>query len=727
MSSQVSVYNKVIKKLIPWLGFWVVFAWGWRVQNFFTHFPGVGDALEVLWGIRWYHSALLVQHSSPLFTSLVFHPIGWHTATLAHTPLLFLLALPLNALGGLAFAYNSLAIGALIISFAGMYRFLRLFVSWPVATLAALVYTFWGMIWGRVIGHLNVEWMSGLLPWLAWGMVRSYKSGQSKWLVFSGLTWGLIINFSLYGIFIGATLFLLLWGCRIFREIPRVMLVGFIAIMVSLPTILLYKQGASKDQTHVFGIRHNVWWGASLNSIFAPFGSHPLPSIRSLYRLLYKGRYDESAMMNFGLVTSVLSLGGMVIVLRNRLPIANLIGLTLGGTILGMGVLLQWDGEVVSNPIFRPLNAAVWNLGRVMKPAIFSEATPPPPFDSGVPLPGFLLTALIPFWENARTVCRFAVLGMLGAVTLSGITLDHLPKVVRVFLSVIWLVEMLPHPTWNAPVPRQLHPAYAWLANQTLRPGEGIADIFYPTLIIRGEILWAAGLHGKPTVSGAGSSLPGHTIALFNYLHSYIANDPTAISQPQVVYILQQYRVQYLFLHVLGEKEKEMWSAIKDGSVFKPIGCFDPLPHPTPWPYPICVAEVPAGEGSVLVLPERGWSYRESWGIWAEGRHSTVKWFAAVKRNHLLRINAHPLCIPGQRQQISIRVNGKEIGSHQWEGCERWEAEIPISGSMVRVGWNEILFEYAYAKSPKEITYGQNPDSRILSVGFTVLEVKLRP
>ena len=88
------LYNCLVK-VAPWLAFTLMLLWGWRVYDLFNNIPAYGDALEVLWGIRWYHDALFIQHTSPLFTPLIFHPLGWYTATLAHTPVLFLLAQPL--------------------------------------------------------------------------------------------------------------------------------------------------------------------------------------------------------------------------------------------------------------------------------------------------------------------------------------------------------------------------------------------------------------------------------------------------------------------------------------------------------------------------------------------------------------------------------------------------------------------------------------------------------
>jgi energy-converting hydrogenase Eha subunit A len=52
-----------------------------------------------------------------------------------------------------------------------------------------------------------------------------------------------------------------------------------------------------------------------------------------------------------------------------------------------------------------------------------------------------------------------------------------------------------------------------------------------------------------------------------------------------------------------------------------------------------------------------------------------------------------------------------------------WESEILIPAPIIRIGWNEVSFEYAYALSPAEVTRGQNGDRRMLSVGFTRLDV----
>jgi hypothetical protein len=399
-----------------------------------------------------------------LFTPLVFHPLGWHTATLAYTPVLFLLALPIRELGGLAFAYNVLAVLALVVAFAGAFRLARLFLSWEMASIAALVFTFWRMCWEWVGGHLNMTWISGLLPWMAYGIERAKQSerhAQWRWVAVTGLIWGIMVNFALYGIFIGALAFLL-WGREIFRahRLRQILVAALIALAIGLPTIAPYYVGSRQDQTHIYGAEHNMWWGASLNSLFIPSVSHPLPPLRLFSHKLYGGPYNESGVMNFGMLLSFLAALGAVIAIRSKPSDGGLVILTLTGIVLSMGPLLRWNGEVVRWPVLDPLNAALWHLGHALKPAIFSTSRPPS-FEAGVPLPGFLLTVIVPFYEAARTVSRYAILGMIGVTILAGLLLERLPKLARITLIVILLIELWPSPTQNLPLPLHPHPAYA--------------------------------------------------------------------------------------------------------------------------------------------------------------------------------------------------------------------------------------------------------------------------
>ncbi|MCS7285766.1 MAG: hypothetical protein NZ653_01305 [Anaerolineae bacterium] len=694
--------------------------WSWRVQNIFTHLPAYEDVLEVLWGIRWYHETIFVRHIPPWFTPFVFHPLGWHTTTLAHTPFLFILALPLYELGGEAFAYNILAMISLAFSFSGALRFARLFTPKFPALIIAIVFTFSSMHFSRVKGHMHMLWGFSLLPWLALAIEKlkrvSSPQAERTLTIIIGLIWGLMVNFVLYGIFMGAMVFAL-WGSQIFqlKRLKQAFITAIIACLVASPVLVLQIIGRWQDNTLFFGLDHNVYWGASLNSLFIPSAYHPLPLIQKFARSLYRGPYSETETPSLGLITFILALAGIVVLLRNKTLPGSPLTLAVVGLILGLGPLLKWDGEVIQASFFRPLNTLIWRLGHVLKPGIFRSSQPDLPFDSGFPLPGFLLTALVPFWEVGRVASRYTFVGGLGVITLAGLALRSFPKGLRYVIAILWLIETLPYPTSELPLHFNLHPAYVWITGQTLEPGEGIADLAFPTLTLRPENLWATLLHQKPTASGLGSSLPEHFFALW----AHLLQNEDALARPDIGLLLQQYRIRYLLVHfVHGGKEEAMWRLINTNPVFIPIGCFAPVEEISPWSYKICVAKVKDMEDPMNLVRLDGWSGKEEWGIWAEGLLSKAQWLAPKREDYVLKLKAFPFCVPEKQQTMAIRINGQEIALHKWEDCKLWEGTILLPRSKIRRGWNELTFEYAYALKPSEIAEMKGGDERALSVGF---------
>lgn len=612
----------ILNQLFPWICFWTIFAWGWRIQNPFTTIPAYGDALEVIWGIQYYNDSLFVQHTSPLFTSLLFHPLGWHTATLAHTPVFFLVALPIYRLAGAAFAYNFLVVAALVVSFSGTFRFVRLYASSFPATFAALTFTFVNMRWFRIGGHLHILWASSLLPCLAWAVETArrrtqWPEGKAVWQI--GLIWGIMINFSLYSIFLGGLVFILL-GKNLFNVkcIRQVIVVGMIALAIASPTIVLYWIGSSADQAQHYGIAHDLVWGASLNSLFVPSVFHPLGALREIARTIYTGPLDESGVFNMGFITCGLALPGLFLMLKKKPRSWGLVWLTVGGLVLSLGVLLRWNGRSVQLPGTFVFNEILWKFGRILKPELFPTASPYPDFRSGIPLPGLFLTILVPFWESARVMGRYALLGMLGAVVLAAIALQKLPALARILLAMLWVIEILPFPTGSGrPAVFQLHPAYTWLTVQPLEAGEGILDMEPPTVSIGGSVPVATLLHGIPTAAGVGSFWPEHAFRLWEVFRP----EGEALAQPQIGDSLWQYHIRYLFLHFRGNQDQaqRMWDMIAENPAFHQVGCFDPLEEDSPWPYQICVAEVNKPTSPFNVILRSGWSAPESWGIWSEG------------------------------------------------------------------------------------------------------------
>ena len=199
--------NTLARGALPYLGFVLLLLTGWRAWDLAHTLPAYDDVLEVLWTMRWYDGALRGQHGFLLYP-LAFYPTGWHVATFAGGPFLFVVLLPLYWLGGAAFAYNVVTLLTFLVSFAGMLKLARLFVPTLAATLAALLFTFWGFHWFRTIGHMNVMLATAALPWMAWALERGFSATtrRTRWLVLAGLLWAVMITSSLYFVWMGALL-----------------------------------------------------------------------------------------------------------------------------------------------------------------------------------------------------------------------------------------------------------------------------------------------------------------------------------------------------------------------------------------------------------------------------------------------------------------------------------------------------------------------------------------
>ena len=707
----------------PWLAFGAMLLWSWRVWDIVHNVPAYQDVLEIAWGIEWYWNTLVVHQSSPAFTTQVFHPFGWYVFTFGYTPTLFLLALPLTMVGGVAFAHNVLALGSLVAAFAGGRAFAKLYTRTFAATIAALVFTFADFRFFRVAGHLNLALTTCLLPWFLWSLERLRRAegaaGNSKLIVLCGLFWGLMINFALYGIFFGLICFVI-WGRDLLKLelLTHAAKILLLALLISAPVIVLYATGKSNDRTATHDIMASYNWSASLNSLFIPSVVHPFKPIRDLSRTLYTGAYDESGMANVGFVTLILGLIGIGFVMRGRKGDQNLLWLTMVGLILALGITLRWNGEAITSSLFNGVNWLLWNIGHQLKSDVFSSAQPFPPLDMGVPLPGFVLAATVPFWEAARVMSRYVFIGGIGLIMLAAIGLQRLPKLPRYLLACVWLIESLPVPTANAPLATNPHPAFTWIAKQRLGAGEGIVDLAGPSLGQGGEIIYATKYHQTPTAATVGSSWPATTMQLWDF---FLQEENLAA--PDMAFMLEQYRVRYLVLHLRDASMRQRWNILLTNPSFRAEGCFAPLAEESPWPYPICVAEINRlGAPGIHVLPQEGWSFEDPTSLWAIDVVARARWLATSQDRARLIIEAQPHCMPAERQEMAIVVNGVELATHTWDQCETLRTTIGIPESLVRKGWNTLTFRYAYTAEVGDDRDGSGTPKR--AVAFRQLRVE---
>ncbi|MBN2006009.1 MAG: hypothetical protein JXA21_21805 [Anaerolineae bacterium] len=728
-----SLYNnKVVQNLVPWALFLIMLMQSWRVKDFFHAVSGYGDVLEILWGIRWYAQQWLHFRSAAVFP-MIFYPVGFHVATLAHTPFTFILLIPLYLIGGEAFAYNVATMLSLVIAFGGMYRLARRYGgTWLSATLAALLFTFWGFRWIRVSGHLHVLLGSALLPWLLLTLDHAWNTSRhaNRWFVAAGAVWAMSIMNLYYfalidGVVVAVWMFVQTWcgGKDWVRLIRGLLITGVAALVLSMPGIAAFLKAKSASNMTFYVVEQVSYWGASLNSLPIPCVLHP--HLGKIAQKLYSASIDESGVANLGTVAFIVACIGMCYTWRDRKwrPVHALV---VVGLLLGMGLVLRWDGKIPQScGLCKPVNQLIWRLGHFMKPDFFTTGTPAPPFDRAFPLPGLLLAAVVPLWEGARVLARYVLIASAGFFLLVAQGIQRLkPPWLQALLAVLLLFEFIPPISGNVPANPPTHAAFEWIQQNTLLD-DSVIDLTpvgenLVSTPLRGEVLWATLYHERASVSGVGSYLPSQADSLYGWLYAH----PHAFQNPDLIPMLRFYRADYILLHMEGKNAQGVLEEARANHEIEFIDCFNPPATSSPWNYSICVLRILPSENFVPdILRISGWSSLESWGVWAEGTTSRALWIAAAQTDMLFSVEAFPHCVPEKSQSISIQVNGVPLATHQWEECESWSTQIAIPAALVKSGINDLTFEYAYAARPMDVTGGANPDLRQLSVGFTKLQL----
>ena len=700
--------------------------------------PGYGDAVEVVWATSWYDTALRTGGSLSVFP-LAFFPQGWRMATFGEGWVMLLSFLPLDWLAGPAFAYNAFVILNFVLAFGGALLLGRRFFGRLGTTVFALTFTFWGFRWFQNIGHPNVLLGSALIPWLLWGLERAYHARRHRWpwLIMTGVIFAGMVSGSMYFVWLGG---LLVAGWNLGRRwgrqigwplaVQATILPIVVGMALSAPTIIASWQASSAVGAHFDDIWGVNYWGASLNSLLAPYVYHPW--LGSLARTIYNGPAYEQGVANLGPLALIVALLALPAAWRDRTWRPALILIPLG-ILLSLGLTLKWNNVAVQWPVLRPLDEAIWALGHALKPGFFpasggatASGAVPEPFATAIPLPGMLLAICVPFIERARVFARYAMIANAGIALLAAFAVHRLRLPwARWLLALLLVVEVIPAPLNSVPYPPQTHPAFEWLKQQEM-PGESIADVmaaYAGTLVLanRGETVFATGYHGKPTVAGASSVWPAHTV----YLNQWLGSHPHAFARSDFIPLLRFYRVRYVVLHMQGPDEAGILEEARGNAAVRDAGCFQPPSGPGPWPYPICILEVlPPETPEVNLMFQEGWSGQESWGIWLAGTSARAEWVATTRGPQRLSIAGFPLCVPGKEQELQITVNGQDLGGHRWGNCEPWSAEITIPASLVRLGGNELVVRSAYAARPADLPGDTTGDGRTLSIGLTTLKVE---
>ncbi len=111
-----------------------------------------------------------------------------------------------------------------------------------------------------------------------------------------------------------------------------------------------------------------------------------------------------------------------------------------------------------------------------------------------------------------------------------------------------------------------------------------------------------------------------------------------------------------------------------------------------------------------------GWSIPEAGHRWAEGLHSEVEFISASKEGVSCTIHCHPLAVQsGEQQKMKVFLNSFFLEELALQS-DKASCQVALPKQHLKEGTNRLRFEFAYARSPREMKV--SVDARKVSVMF---------
>lgn len=142
--------------------------------HWFDRLPGYGDIWLTTWNFWWMKKALLDLGVSPWYSDWVFWPQGVDLSLHALSPLNSLVAIPLQLLGGIPFAYNTIFLAAFALSGYAVFLVVHDLTGDRAASFfGGYVFAFSPYHWSHLhhLEHLSIQWPAFLL----WAWLRARR------------------------------------------------------------------------------------------------------------------------------------------------------------------------------------------------------------------------------------------------------------------------------------------------------------------------------------------------------------------------------------------------------------------------------------------------------------------------------------------------------------------------------------------------------------------------
>jgi len=513
------------------------------VKQFGQAIPGDGfDGWQNFWNLWWVKQALLVEHTGPWFTDMLYYPTG--VSLLFHTLNAFngFTFLPVQLALGLFPAYNSAVIFSFVIGGLGAFLLARYVLGPGSSRLAAfgagIIFTFSPYHIAHLLGHMQLitlEW----LPFYALYLLKTADSGLEaasgkspasgaprctlrapRSVLRNGVIAAfflVLVTFSdwyylLYCLLFTAVVFVwvvcvMLWrGGKArrnasspvppFSHIPAHM--GRLAITVAgiclvwavaiSPLLVPMVREARQYNFMVPNPQESRLYSADLLAFFTPQQFHPLwGDWAAAEAKVFTATVSEYQVFA-GFTVLALALLGTFATLRRTAP----------GTKTGAWRSARWGGGI-GLWLLTLIFFFLLSLGPVLH---IAGRTALLPDGREIPLPYAWLVRIVPFMNISRSVSRFDAMVMLALAILAALGLNWLVRrgragrVAAIAALGLIVFEFLP-----VPYPMSPPDTPAWYKTLAADPRPG-SVLILPMDWDRPNYLLDQTTHGKPLVAG---------------------------------------------------------------------------------------------------------------------------------------------------------------------------------------------------------------------------------
>ena len=416
--------------------------------------PATSDVSTFVWNL-WWAEHQLVHLQNPFFTTFMAAPVGTHLAFSTLMPLAGWITAPITALYGPSASFTLLTIVTPGLLCYAMYRAARLWLNEPGAIVAGAFFGLASMLLWQNWYHVNIAIGTIFLPVTIEAAVRFRRNPRMASAVILGVALGgsiLINQESTVVALLLAIVILIPWlvGAvirnreRFRRAIKPLGLGALIGFVIALPELIAMLQqiiaGGANPPIGQLALNY-AQFGVSLPTLFSPsprLANFGLGQLASSYSY-HNSQQLLEGLPTFGAVLTAVALLGIVVGWRKRSTWAW-VGLWLGCAVLALGTsvtigkncvisagIYHRPGKVYGHfctqylPLMNHLAATkvVYKggpAGGVWKPVVVSDAMP------------YSWLVRIPGLSGLREADRFALVGLIGAAMLAGLTVQFLSK-----------------------------------------------------------------------------------------------------------------------------------------------------------------------------------------------------------------------------------------------------------------------------------------------------------